>query len=95
MTLTIRKLTVVAVAAMLAWACGSDSSSAPSVTCNNNGTLDTGEECDGTQFGGETCATQTTNTKPNGSLTCTGCVIDSTACRGVGGGSGTGAAGGI
>ncbi|MFC1647663.1 DUF4215 domain-containing protein [Patescibacteria group bacterium] len=43
-----------------------------------NGTKETGEECDGTQFGSETCITQGFD---GGSLACSGtCIIDTSGC---------------
>jgi cysteine-rich repeat protein len=48
-----------------------------------NGTLnaDKGEQCDGNQFGGKTCATILGDSKAVGSLVCTGaCTIDASGC---------------
>ena len=39
------------------------------------------EQCDGFDFGTDTCASRTAGTRPNGSLTCTAaCTIDDTFC---------------
>jgi cysteine-rich repeat protein len=48
-----------------------------------NGTIDAakGEQCDGSAFGGKTCASVLGNTKAVGSLNCTNaCLIDSSGC---------------
>ncbi|MBU1241510.1 CAP domain-containing protein, partial [Myxococcota bacterium] len=42
-----------------------------------NGLIEEGEECEGTDFGGETCET---NGFSGGSLSCTACAIDTATC---------------
>ncbi|MEM2919036.1 MAG: hypothetical protein QXY62_06025, partial [Candidatus Altiarchaeota archaeon] len=50
-----------------------------------NGKLESGEECDGTDFGGKTCSNYGCT---GGSLTCTsGCKISTSSCSGCGGGT--------
>jgi hypothetical protein len=51
------------------------------VPCGN-GTLDDGEECDTTEFGGETCASQRMDDDFRGDLHCNSgtCTIDDTLC---------------
>jgi hypothetical protein len=66
-----------------------------------NGTLDSGEACDGADLAGATCATGTMGAMPNGVVTCSpDCALVYSGCTGsiVGGtggtGSGTGGTGG-
>ena len=47
--------------------------------CNNNGTKDNGEECDGTDFGGKTCVDYK-GANATGNLSCNACKINSDAC---------------
>lgn len=50
-------------------------------TCVENGIREGAEPCDGTDFGGATCASVTGDATSGGALTCTaGCVIDSSRC---------------
>jgi hypothetical protein len=71
-------------------ACGSDSSNPPS--CNNNGMVDNGEQCDGLDLHGQTCMTVTLNMSASGTLACKmDCTFDTSHCTtGAGGASGTG-----
>ncbi|HVW25309.1 MAG TPA: hypothetical protein VHC69_08050 [Polyangiaceae bacterium] len=72
-------------------ACGSDSSSnAPS--CNNNGMVDPGEQCDGLALNGQTCMSLLMAQTASGTLSCkSDCTFDTSMCtNGAGGGSGTG-----
>ncbi|MBM4361780.1 MAG: hypothetical protein FJ104_03790 [Deltaproteobacteria bacterium] len=56
-----------------------------------NGVIEPGEECDGAQLNGATCASATMGALPNGSVTCVGCLLDTAGCSGAGtGGAGTG-----
>ncbi len=48
-------------------------------TCNNDGTKDAEEACDGTDFGGKTCADYK-GEGATGSLSCSECKIDSSNC---------------
>jgi hypothetical protein len=79
-------------------ACGSSdtgSSSQPASSTCGNGVIDGTETCDGTNFGGKTCASITVGVRPNGNPTCNACVISDTTCTanaGSGGGTGTGGA---
>lgn len=60
----------------------------PARRCGN-GQIDTGEDCDGTLFGGATCGLSTMGTRPVGALRCTSvCVFDPTACRSANAGAG-------
>jgi hypothetical protein len=64
----------------------------------NNGIVDPGEECDGRNLNGGTCASRTMNARPTGVLQCTAqCVFDVTGCTGSGTGVGgaVGAGGGF
>ena len=88
-------------AAAVAYGCGSDSKTTPPVAegglCGN-GTIDTGEDCDGTKLNSKTCQTQGMGTFTGGALTCsaTTCKFVTTACTkaatGTGGTTGTGGA---
>ena len=50
----------------------------PDITgCNNNGTVDPGEQCDGLKFGGETCISQGYDF---GDLGCKACKFDFSTC---------------
>lgn len=49
----------------------------PPPTCGN-GSIDPGEECDGTDFGGRTCGSLGAGV---GDLACAGCTIDTSGCR--------------
>ena len=49
----------------------------PVAKCGN-GTIDTGEECDGANLGGETCGSL--HTGATGNLACVSCQYDETAC---------------
>ena len=50
----------------------------PDITgCNNNGTVDPGEQCDGLKFGGETCVSQGYDF---GDLGCKACKFDFSTC---------------
>ena len=51
-------------------------------TCNNDGTKDEGEACDGSDFGGATCSS-VLGKEATGELTCSNCAIDSSACAEV------------
>lgn len=65
----------------------------PPATCGN-GVVDPGEDCDGTAT--QTCAAATLGSLPNGSVSCNGCHLDTTACSsGNPGGGGAGTGGGI
>jgi len=72
--------------------CGSDDTPAPgaSGTCGN-GTVETGEQCDGPQLpSGATCQTASQGAKTGGVLGCSAtCLFDLSACTGgAGGGAG-------
>jgi hypothetical protein len=66
-----------------------------------NGVIDSGESCDGNDLGGQTCASATFGSLPNGFLFCSSfCALDITFCTagdgGVGGAGGSfGGAGGF
>lgn len=63
-------------------------------TCGN-GTLDANELCDGTELGGETCASATMGAASEGTLACTAsCTFDLSGCSGPGTGGAGGAGGG-
>jgi len=48
-----------------------------------NGVLDPGEQCDGTNLDGETCASVTGGSLPNGELVCNpACLFDGSVCSG-------------
>ena len=49
-------------------------------TCNNDGTKNGEEECDGDDFGGKTCVDYQ-GAGATGDLSCKGCVIDPSACK--------------
>ena len=58
--------------------------------CGNH-RINPGEQCDGRQLGGETCASVTMGARPNGKLKCTRrCTFDTSKCSGAGGAGGTG-----
>jgi hypothetical protein len=95
------------VAAAFLGACGaedqsSDSSSDPFLfgflhgKCGN-GKIDKHEQCDRKNLAGETCASVTLGTRPNGTLSCNlVCRFDTHSCSGKGGGKGgSGGSGGI
>ncbi|HVU05068.1 MAG TPA: hypothetical protein VHE30_25135 [Polyangiaceae bacterium] len=95
LTTSLRLVFVLTVAAATVGACSSSddgSGNAPQTSANcGNGTLDTGEACDGINLNGATCASLN-SAKPNGTPTCNNCVLsDSTCSSGTGnGGSGSG-----
>lgn len=66
------------------------------VTCGN-GVIDAGEDCDGSDLGGATCASATMNAFPSGFLSCTAsCTFDLSLCSSggnVGGAGGSGSGG--
>jgi hypothetical protein len=67
----------------------------PGSTCGN-GRLDSGEMCDGRDFGTETCATATMGFRGLGTLRCTpSCVIDVSACSSSSGAGGAAGACGL
>lgn len=80
-------------AAATAYGCSSDSPAAKAPAegglCGN-GTIDTGEDCDGTKLNNKTCQTQGMGTFTGGSLTCsaTTCKFVTTACTKAATGSG-------
>jgi len=51
--------------------------------CNNNGTQEAGEECDGADLAGEDCISRGF---AGGSLSCSNCIFDTSLCTGGGGG---------
>ena len=51
-----------------------------------NGIIEEGEECDGSDFGTDSCSTYGYN---SGSLTCSSCTIDTSSCYNTGGGGGS------
>lgn len=51
----------------------------PNAPVCGNGVIDSGEQCDGTNFGGKTCASVNAST-PQGSLKCTACQLDASGC---------------
>ena len=83
---------------------GCDDSVSVQVTCTpgagqcDNGVIDAGEMCDGTNLNGETCASITMNAAPNGVLACSpDCTFDTSGCQGAppaDGGGGTAGMGG-
>jgi hypothetical protein len=54
----------------------------PDTAVCGNGLIETGEDCDGSNFGGQTCATYLGNVNATGSLFCDPltCVIDASGC---------------
>lgn len=68
-----------------------------STTCGN-GTIDTGEVCDGTNLGGRNCDTATSGAQPSGVLSCSStCTFNLSGCTGglnSGGAGGTAGGGG-
>ena len=60
------------------------------IACGN-GVNETGEECDGSDFSGNTCSTYGFS---SGSLTCTSCVVSTSSCTVAASGSGSGGGGG-
>jgi hypothetical protein len=95
---TLKIITVLGIGILFA-ACGSsdtESTSQPATGTCGNGTIDGTEACDGTNFGGKTCATVTVGARPNGNLTCNSCVISDATCTATvasGGASGVGTGG--
>ena len=104
------KLVGIAIAASIAWACGSSddagktSGDSDAAVCNNNGTADPGEECDGPDLNGATCSMATNGQRPTGSVRCSStCTLIDTSCTSssntggatssTGGAGGTGAGG--
>jgi hypothetical protein len=67
--------------------CKNPSNCSIATSCNNNGTIDAGEQCDGAALGGETCVSRGFT---GGSLSCSSCVFNMSACTGGGGGGGSG-----
>jgi hypothetical protein len=65
--------------------CSIDSSACTGGLQCGNGNIDGGETCDGGNFGGATCSSVTGGARPNGSLSCNSCSIDSSACTTSGG----------
>ena len=60
--------------------CSFDSSACVAASaCNNDGKIDASEACDGSDFGGKTCA-DFKGAGATGTLACANCVIDSSAC---------------
>jgi hypothetical protein len=75
--------------------CGSDDDKKPASKCGN-GTIDDGEDCDGTNLDSETCATVGMGTATSGTLACTStCTFDLSGCMPAasGGSPGSGGAG--
>jgi pathogenesis-related protein 1 len=69
------------------------SSSVPG-TCNQNGVLDPGEECDGNALAGATCGSMTMGAQPQGSVRCTStCRLDRSSCAPAGAAGMNGAGG--
>lgn len=67
-------------------------------TCGN-GTIDTGEQCDGRNLNDATCATATMGARPSGKLGCSkSCTFNTKGCKagpgGAGGSAGSGGAAG-
>ncbi|HEY6559704.1 MAG TPA: hypothetical protein VI072_20620 [Polyangiaceae bacterium] len=96
-------MSVLVVAGLVA-ACGAaddsdqstESAKRPPRTCGN-GAIDTGEQCDGRNLNGATCATATMGARPTGSLSCSKqCTFNTKGCKGggAGGAGGTGGQGG-
>lgn len=69
---------------------------APDAGLCGNGVIDSGEDCDGSDLGGATCASATMNALPSGALSCAAdCKFDVSNCSsGVGGTTGAGGSGG-
>jgi hypothetical protein len=68
---------------------GTTGGSTAGSTCGD-GVRQNAEACDGSDFGGQTCASFTLDAQPNGSLRCSACTIDASLCVGTNGGSGGG-----
>jgi hypothetical protein len=89
-------------AATVAYGCSSDSNTttppAEAGAKCGNGTIDTGEDCDGTKLNSKTCKDVSMSTFTGGTLKCsaTTCKFDTSSCTkamtGTGGGTGTGGA---
>jgi hypothetical protein len=67
----------------------------PATPACGNGTIEPPEMCDGSNLNGETCASATMNSRPNGVLTCSSsCTLDTSGCMaadaGAGGSGGVG-----
>jgi hypothetical protein len=62
-----------------------------------NGIIDVGEDCDGTNFGGATCASKTMNAMPAGTLVCltSTCKASTSGCQSTGAAGAPGAGGGL
>jgi hypothetical protein len=93
---------MVLVAAGLFAACSSDSNTPATTdsgvksTCGNN-KIEGSEDCDGTQMGSGTCASETSGMMTSGTLGCTNCTYDTGNCKvatATGGTTGSGGAGG-
>jgi hypothetical protein len=98
-------LSVLMLGALLGACSGSDDStggseeSAKGARLCGNGKIDLHEQCDKTDFGGETCSSVTLGAKPAGKLECSRkCTFDTSSCVAAGtggtGGTGTGGTGG-
>jgi pathogenesis-related protein 1 len=63
-------------------------------TCNHNGVVDPGEQCDGNALGAATCGSVTMGAQPQGNLRCTNtCTFDRSGCTSGGNGGNTGVGG--
>lgn len=76
--------------------CGSDADTVPSGGANcGNSRLDPDEDCDGTLMGTGTCGSATLGAKTQGTLSCTNCLYNTSACTSsAGGNTGSGGSGG-
>jgi hypothetical protein len=73
--------------------CESGSGGGAAAVCGN-GIIESGEVCDGTSLGGESCSSVTMHALPSGVLRCTvTCTFDTSQCSGGTGGSGIGGMG--
>jgi cysteine-rich repeat protein len=60
--------------------CTLDTTGCSAPTLCGNGTIDSGEACDGANLGGKTCKTVLGNSNAIGTLKCTSCSLDASAC---------------
>ncbi|MGC4119622.1 MAG: proprotein convertase P-domain-containing protein [Myxococcales bacterium] len=61
-------------------ACALDATGCTAASTCGNGTLDSGEACDGTNFGTATCSSATGGARPGGTLACNACALDTSGC---------------
>ncbi|HVU02581.1 MAG TPA: hypothetical protein VHE30_12555 [Polyangiaceae bacterium] len=73
---------------------GADGAAPAGPNCGN-GVVDPGEQCDGTDLQGQTCASATLSARPDGQLACVNCALDASGCSSGAGGPGGGTGGGV